>query len=103
RVTVRYRSVRGEIVSAWKREGGRVSWMIQVPPNTEAMVYVPARDSGEILESGEPLSAVEGVVDPRVEGEKTRFRMMSGVYLFSWPDPLGREPGDGGPSSGGDG
>ena len=103
RVTVRYRSIRGEIVSAWKREGGRVSWLIQVPPNTEAMVYVPVRDSGKILESGEPLSAVEGVLDPRVEGEKTRFHIMSGVYLFSWPDPLGREPGDGGTSSGGKG
>lgn len=89
RVTVRYRSVRGEIVSAWKREGGRMSWMIQIPPNTEATVCVPARTPDQVQESGLPLTEVTGITDIRYQDDPVypvSFRAESGGYLLSWPE-----------------
>lgn len=38
-------SVRGRIESEWRREGSRVRWNVQVPPNTTARAYVPTKNS----------------------------------------------------------
>lgn len=98
RVTVRYRSVRGEIVSAWKREGGQVTWMIQVPPNTEATVFVPARSVEAVRESGQRLSEAAGISDIG-SGDPScsvSFRVQSGVYMLSWAEASGPDA----PSSG---
>ncbi len=88
-VTVRYRSARGEIISAWKRAGGTVSWLVQVPPNTGARVYSPAAAGAEVLESGQPLSEAAGVHDPRREGGAVVLQADAGVYVFTWPDHAG--------------
>ncbi|HOQ89647.1 MAG TPA: alpha-L-rhamnosidase C-terminal domain-containing protein, partial [Candidatus Hydrogenedentes bacterium] len=88
-VTVRYRSARGEIISAWKRAGGTVSWLVQVPPNTGARVYIPAAAGAEVLESGQPLSEAAGVHDPRREGGAVVLQADAGVYVFTWPDHAG--------------
>lgn len=42
-----YRSLHGEIRSAWQREGSRLTWEITVPPNTSARVAIPCADDGE--------------------------------------------------------
>ncbi|MFT3870803.1 MAG: family 78 glycoside hydrolase catalytic domain [Nibricoccus sp.] len=36
-----YRTQHGEIESAWKRSGNKLTWKIRVPPNTAAHVYIP--------------------------------------------------------------
>ena len=40
-VTVAYRSVRGLILSAWKKENGRLEMRVDVPAGTTATIYVP--------------------------------------------------------------
>lgn len=45
----RYHSVHGDIVSSWKREKRHVSYLIQIPVNTTAAVYL---ENGEIHQVG---------------------------------------------------
>jgi alpha-L-rhamnosidase len=45
-----YRSIRGTIVSSWKREGGRVTLEVTIPVNARATIYLP--DAVHEVESG---------------------------------------------------
>jgi len=48
-----HRTLHGEIESAWKRTGGKLTWTIRVPTNTTARVYIPGNaettDSLQVL------------------------------------------------------
>jgi hypothetical protein len=41
-----YQSIRGKIVSDWKREAGKFTLNISIPPNTAATVFVPFKTAG---------------------------------------------------------
>ena len=56
-----YDSSYGRIVSDWACENGRFSLQAVVPPNTTATVFVPAKDAGNVTESGKPAAQSEGV------------------------------------------
>jgi alpha-L-rhamnosidase len=58
RVDCTYRSVSGLIESHWHRDGNRFEWVIVIPPNTTAEVYLPTADGyaeKQILGSGRHL------------------------------------------------
>jgi alpha-L-rhamnosidase len=57
----RYRSVRGEIVSAWRVRDGVFIWDITLPPGTSATAHVPVAPGGVATESGRALSFAPGV------------------------------------------
>lgn len=40
-----YRSIHGEIRSAWRRTGERFEWSVTIPANTRARVYIPGRNA----------------------------------------------------------
>ncbi|WP_335973376.1 alpha-L-rhamnosidase [Streptomyces sp. CA2R106] len=50
----RYESARGTVDVRWRREGGRISLRVQVPPGATADVYVPTTDPDSVRESAEP-------------------------------------------------
>ena len=55
RVDCTYRSVSGTIESHWRRTGKGIEWIIVIPPNTTAEVYLPTADGHaekQILGSG---------------------------------------------------
>ena len=79
---VRYDSIRGPIVSRWKRTGDGLEWEIEVPANTTATVVVPTGDAESVRESGRPLSQAEGVVVAGTEPDAVRLRVGSGSYRF---------------------
>ena len=83
-----YNSVHGRIASHWRIDGGRLLWQIVVPPNTTAVVRVPAKDSAPVTESGLPADQAEGV--RLVTRGKTAavYEARSGSYQFS--APIGR-------------
>jgi alpha-L-rhamnosidase len=78
-----YDSVRGQIVSSWKRESNTFTLDVTIPPNTTATVYVPSGDAKTILESGNPASEVTGVAFLRSEVGATVYRVGSGHYVFT--------------------
>ena len=54
-VNCSYNSVYGRIESNWRRKGDRFEWVIVIPPNTTAEVYLPTKDGyaeKRILDSG---------------------------------------------------
>lgn len=80
--TARYRSIQGEIRSAWSWEGDRFQWTIVVPPNTRARVLVPTSNPDSVNEAGRPLQNVPGL---RVIGEaqdSVVCEAPSGRYVF---------------------
>jgi alpha-L-rhamnosidase len=86
-----FESIYGRIVSNWKLEAGKLTLAVIVPPNTTAMVHVPAKDAASITESGKPVAQAPGVKFLRMENAAAVFEVGSGAYLF-----VGRAPG--GPS-----
>jgi alpha-L-rhamnosidase len=78
-----YNSVRGRITSTWKRDGGRLTLNVTIPPNTKAMVYVPAKDAFSVTEGGRTAARSSGVRFVRMDGDVAVFAVASGSYMFS--------------------
>lgn len=82
RARVSYRSVRGEIVSAWSRGPAGLAVEVTVPANTTAEVHLPAARFDDVTESGAGLDRAEGVGRLRCEGGKAVLRVGPGRYRF---------------------
>jgi alpha-L-rhamnosidase len=78
-----YRSMWGDIVSAWKLHEGLLNLHVEVPANTSAIVYVPTRDRNTIKEGDVLAERSTGVKFLRMEGEAAVFEVVSGEYDFS--------------------
>jgi alpha-L-rhamnosidase len=77
-----YDSVRGPIVSDWKRDGGKFTLNVTIPANTTATVYVPAKNKASVTEGGKPLDKAEGVKFLRMEKDRAVFAVQAGRYSF---------------------
>ena len=77
-----YKSVRGEIVSNWQLENSTLHLDITVPVNTNATVYVPAKNPEAVTESGRPAAQAEGVEFVRMEKDRAVYEVGSGNYSF---------------------
>lgn len=77
-----YDSIHGRIVSNWSREGDRLTMEVAIPVNTTATVYVPAKDSATVTESGMLIGRAEGVKVARVQDGAAVYAVGSGTYRF---------------------
>jgi alpha-L-rhamnosidase len=77
-----YLSLYGAIKVAWARQEGKLSLKVSVPPNTTAVVYVPAADPDRVLEGGKAVKSVEGIRYLRTEDGCAVFEIGSGEYVF---------------------
>ncbi|MBI3867331.1 MAG: family 78 glycoside hydrolase catalytic domain [Verrucomicrobia bacterium] len=78
-----YTSARGLISSRWKVEGGRFHLRVEVPPNTRAVVHMPASDPARVTEGGHALSPASGVQFLRMEGDRALLEIGGGRYEFA--------------------
>jgi len=78
-----YDSLYGQIVSDWRMESGRFEWTIAIPPNTTAIVYVPAELTARITESGQPAHEAPGINFLRAEADATIYTAEAGHYHFA--------------------
>ena len=81
-VTAYYDCLYGRIKSSWKRENGKLTMEVSVPVNTTATIYVTAKKSSEIKESGQTAEKTKGVVFLGEENGKAVFKVGSGNYVF---------------------
>jgi len=81
-----FRSMHGEIASAWKIDHGRLLLDVSIPVNTSATLHLPTPSDRDVLESGQPLAQAEGVNPVRKNGSLT-VEVGSGTYSFSMPYP----------------
>ncbi len=77
-----YDSIRGKIVSAWRRDGHNFELKTGIPPNTTATVFVPATSAETVTESGRPAGTSTDVTFLRMENGRAVFAMKSGNYDF---------------------
>jgi alpha-L-rhamnosidase len=78
-----YNSIRGMISSAWKQEGATFTLEVVVPANTSATIYVPAKDTNAVTESGRPAASAEGVTSKGFANGAAVFEVESGRYTFA--------------------
>jgi alpha-L-rhamnosidase len=76
------RSPYGEIISAWQLTEADFRLQVTIPPNTRATVRIPARDLGQVTESGQALSQAPGIIAARLEGEAAVVEVGAGQYAF---------------------
>ncbi len=77
-----YRSVRGEITSAWKIENNEFKYTLTIPGNTTAKVILPARDMESTFERETPIKQAEGITNVKMESGQIVFEAGSGTYQF---------------------
>jgi alpha-L-rhamnosidase len=77
-----YDSIRGQIVSDWKREGATFTLHVTVPANTTATVYVPAKAITNVTEGGKPAKEADGVAPVGMEDGFAVLNVESGDYIF---------------------
>lgn len=77
-----YRSVKGEIRSAWKKEKRTLTYEVSIPPNTIATVYIPTKEARSITESGRRISGLKDCKFLRMEGQAAVYEVGSGDYVF---------------------
>ncbi len=77
-----YDSIRGRIGAEWKRSNGKFELDIRIPPNTTALVYMPAAEGDSIAESGRRIERAKGVRFLRREGDRSVLEVQSGTYQF---------------------
>ncbi|MDQ6844866.1 MAG: glycoside hydrolase family 78 protein [Bacteroidota bacterium] len=70
-----YQSIKGEIVSEWKRAGNNFSLHVVIPANTTAKIYIPSNENNEVTESGK-------AVNVKYENGYGVSEIGSGVYNF---------------------
>lgn len=78
-----YTSPYGDISCRWTRKSGKIRLYVQIPANSEAIIYLPAKTTEEITESGRPLKEVEECQVLEGHGEnEILVSIGSGNYIF---------------------
>lgn len=76
-------SVYGLIISNWKKEKNKIFMRVKIPPNTQAVVYLPSKDRKKIREGGKQISRNSHFHKIYNEKEKTVVEVGSGEYFFT--------------------
>jgi len=77
-----YDSIRGRIVSDWKRADGNLILKVTIPANTSATVFLPAKPESQVMEGRVPAERSRGVKLLRRENDRAVFEIDSGQYEF---------------------
>jgi len=73
----------GMVSSSWISVDGKLELNVEIPANTTASIYIPAKNEASVTESGKPLNAVK---DLQVKGSVPGFVVVtsgSGKYWFT--------------------
>ncbi|MDR1644198.1 MAG: glycoside hydrolase family 78 protein [Tannerellaceae bacterium] len=75
----------GLILCRWERKKRSLRLSVDVPPGTEATVYIPTRRADRITESGSLLDRAAGIIRQDSEGDYAVVRAEAGHYTFDSP------------------
>jgi|YelNatPaOPRAMG01_1025707.scaffolds.fasta_scaffold09217_4 alpha-L-rhamnosidase len=81
-VEASYLSMYGPIKSDWNLKGKVFSWHIDIPSNTTATIYIPAKKESDVMEGGTVASRASGVKFVKLEDGRAIYRINSGSYHF---------------------
>jgi hypothetical protein len=83
----RHESPRGPITVEWRKDGTRFTLHVDLPPNTTALVHLPAATNAQIQEHGASLEKTVGVKIVRRDANTTVLEVSSGSYEFVSTQP----------------
>jgi hypothetical protein len=81
-VEARYRSVLGEVVSNWTRQGKVFSLMVRIPVGIHATVVLPPEYRQDMLVNGQNPASAPGVSDLKASPGTVRCIVSGGEYRF---------------------
>lgn len=82
-VKAAYESVHGRIVSEWSKSAGQFRLHVRIPVGSTATVWLPAKNSAGIAESGQSIERRPEIQFQRMNGGKAVFSIPSGDYHFT--------------------
>jgi len=83
-VNANRQTVYGNIVSEWKKlAGGLFTLKLQVPANTRATVYLPAKTKDVITENNKPVAGRTDMKLTGYENGRAKIELGSGFYMFT--------------------
>ena len=80
-----HQSLYGPVASGWELRDGVLHVGIDVPANTRATVRLPLAQLADVQESGQSLSAVQGIARTSQEEKTVVIDVGSGRYEFAYP------------------
>ncbi len=81
--SVNFASVRGPIVSEWKKQRSEITWHVSIPPNTRAELYIPCTNPATLRE-GRRRASVR--TQPTSEKDRVKVEIGSGDFTYTWND-----------------
>lgn len=77
-----YHSIHGNIESSWKKNGNSLVMQVEVPVNTTASIYVPAKSKDQVLINGKKASSLTDIKTENLNEGYAVFLVGSGKYRF---------------------
>ena len=81
-VKASYDSVRGKVISEWRRDAGKFNLRVRVPVGATATVILPSKPGTPVTEGGKPVERVSGVERLARESGATALKIGAGDYEF---------------------
>ncbi len=81
-VNAYYKSYYGAIKSSWKKDNTVFEWIIAIPANTSATVYIPAKSVNDITEAGKSIDNSGEIKFIKWEKGVAVLQIVSGEYKF---------------------
>jgi alpha-L-rhamnosidase len=72
----------GKLSAEWKKQDGKLTLDVEIPANTTATIYVPAKSVDKVMEGGKALSAQKEIQVVGTEKEYVVLKVGSGKYSF---------------------
>jgi alpha-L-rhamnosidase len=82
KVKASYQTPYGLVKSNWTKDKNNFNWHITIPPNSKALVYLPATKNAVITEGGKQMAAIKDIKLVKMENGRAIFRVGSGSYDF---------------------
>ena len=72
----------GKIISGWKMDNGKLVLDIEIPANTTATIYIPAKQASSVTEGGKMLAELKEITVTGEENGRVVVKAGSGKYHF---------------------
>jgi alpha-L-rhamnosidase len=80
-----HQSLYGPVASGWELKDKQLLVTVEIPANSSATVKLPQARLENVLESGQPVASVKGVIRSSQNGQTAVVEVGSGRYEFSYP------------------
>jgi len=75
----------GDVSSAWEVKDGKMYYTVEIPANTKADIFLPAKQAEDITEDNKPLASDKGLTVGIYQDGYIGISAGSGIYHFEAP------------------